>query len=173
MAPASQPRGHPAAGLGARHPPPPPPRTPLSAHPRGAACFELRLVVLRCHGEGRDRAAPAAGTISEPSCSRLGGLDSSSPVRSISSPGSSRHRRCQVPADVSRAARGRGAGPWSCRRGAGFGSRCPWSCSTLPVACRGCSVCGCSVCISPGPASVSPSDQQDPISRLSREAARD
>ena len=164
MAPASRPWAPCSrAGSGAPHL-----RTPLSPRPRWAGCFELRLAVLRCRGKGRGSAAPAAGTVSEPPCSRLGGLDSSSPVHSISSPGSSRHRRCWVPADVSRGARGRGVGPRRCRRGAGFSSRCPRSCSVLPVARR-----GCSVCIAPGPASVSPSDQQDLMSRLSRATARD
>lgn len=99
-------RGYPATGLGEL-------RTPLSPHLRGVwggtGCFELRLVVLRGCGKGRGSAAAAVGAVSEPPCSRLGGLDLSSPVRSISSPGSSRHRHCRVLPDVSRAARGRRA----------------------------------------------------------------
>lgn len=130
--------------------------TPLSPHLKGSSCFELHLVVLRCLEKGKGSAAAAAGAGSKPPCSRLGGLDSSSPVHGTSSPGSSRHQRCRVPADVSL------SHSWL-RSGAPelpvWGKGQFLLPLVLPI---GCSVRGCSVCITSGPASVSPSDHQDP-----------
>lgn len=90
--------------------------TPLSPHRRGTGCLELLPL-------GRGSSAPAAGVVSELPCSRLGGLDSSSPVRSIFSPGSSRHRRCWVPADVSQSR----WWPWS-----GAVGLVPWGRAAFP-----------------------------------------
>lgn len=94
-------RGHPASRLGMGHPTSAPHLLPSQGSPAASGFI--------CLGKGRGSAASALGNVCELPCSRLGGLDLSSPVRSISSPGSSRHRRCRVLADVSRAARGRGA----------------------------------------------------------------
>lgn len=112
-------------------------------------------MVLRCLGKGKGSAAAAAEAGSELPCSRLGGLDSPSPVHNTSSPSSSRHRRCRVPADVSLSH----SWLWS-----GALELSVWGKGqfllplVLPIR-R--STCGCSLCIIPGPASVSPSDHQD------------